>query len=79
VTIHQDIDIYGTILQNGSRLNHSLANGRVAWLQVATGSVKLNDRVLQEGDGAAITQENAIEIQGTAQQAELLLFDMAAS
>jgi quercetin 2,3-dioxygenase len=79
VTIHQDIDIYGTILQNGSRLNHSLANGRVAWLQVATGSVKLNDRVLQEGDGAAITQEDAIEIQGTAQQAELLLFDMAAS
>ncbi len=78
VTIHQDVDIYGALLQDGAAsLNHHLAPDRVAWLQVATGSVKLNDRILQAGDGAAIAQEDPIEIQGTDHKAELLLFDMA--
>ena len=46
------------------------------WLQVASGSVRLNGQELAEGDGAALTGEPALEIEGV-EAAEILLFDMA--
>ncbi|MCY7285772.1 MAG: pirin family protein, partial [Cyanobacteria bacterium CAN_BIN43] len=59
-------------------VNHAIVPGRVAWLQVARGNVQLNDQTLNAGDGAAIVQESLINLQGLAQDAEVLLFDMAA-
>jgi quercetin 2,3-dioxygenase len=78
IAIHQDINLYGAVLQVDEALNYDFAPGRVAWLQVAKGSVKLNDRSLMAGDGAAIVQETAIALQGLAPNTEVLLFDMAA-
>jgi quercetin 2,3-dioxygenase len=78
IAIHQDINFYGSVLQVDEALNYDFAPGRVAWLQVAKGSVKLNDRSLTAGDGAAIAQETAIALQGLAPNTEVLLFDMAA-
>jgi hypothetical protein len=78
ITIHQDVDLYTTLLQSGEVVNHSLAANRVAWLQVARGAVKVNDRLLSAGDGAAISQEQHIALEGAANDAEVLLFDMAA-
>ena len=51
VTIHQDVDLYATVLADGQRVGHELAGGRRAWVQVARGSVKLNERQLYPGDG----------------------------
>jgi redox-sensitive bicupin YhaK (pirin superfamily) len=45
-------------------------------VQVARGSVKLNGTKLEEGDGAAITSEKAVELTGV-DNAEVLLFDLA--
>lgn len=78
ITIHQDVDLYATALQDGEEVNHSLAEGRVAWLQVTRGAVQLNNQTLSAGDGAAIAQESLITLQGAANDAEVLLFDMAA-
>jgi hypothetical protein len=78
ITIHQDVDLYAVTLHNGDEVSHSFANGRVAWLQVAHGAVQLNDQLLTAGDGAAIADELVITLQGTAEDAEVLLFDMAA-
>ncbi|HEY9698888.1 MAG TPA: pirin family protein [Trichocoleus sp.] len=78
ITIHQNVNLYASVLQNGETVNHPLVEGRVAWLQVVRGAVQLNDRSLAAGDGAAITQEAQITLQGTADNAEVLLFDMAA-
>ena len=79
ITIHQDVDLYTTLLQAGEEVSHSLAAGRVAWLQVARGAVQLNGQRLTAGDGAAISQESLITLQGTANDdAEALLFDLAA-
>lgn len=78
ITIHQNIDLYTTSLPNGETVNHTLAAGRVAWVQVARGSVNVNDQVLTAGDGAAIAQETLITIQGIANDAEVLVFDMVA-
>ena len=75
VKIHQDAKIYASLLDNRQEVVHSLASGRSAWLQVAAGSVTLNDVALKRGDGAAVSQESNLRI--TAQEpAEVLLFDL---
>ena len=75
VRIHQDAKIYASLLDNQQEVAHTLENGRSAWLQVAAGSVTLNDVVLKQGDGAAVSQESNLNI--TAQEpAEVLLFDL---
>ncbi|MDX2240804.1 MAG: pirin family protein [Leptolyngbyaceae cyanobacterium bins.302] len=78
ITIHQDVNLYAAVLQEGDEIKHSLATGRVAWLQVARGAVQLNNQTLTAGDGVAIAQETQITLQGASDAAEVLLFDMAA-
>jgi len=78
ITIHQDVNLYASRLQEGETVNHLLAEGRVAWLQVVRGTVQLNDQSLAAGDGAAITQEPHLALQGISSDAEVLLFDMVA-
>ena len=75
VKIHQDAKIFASLLDERQEVVHSLDNGRSAWLQVAAGSVRLNDVALKQGDGAAVSQESSLRI--TAQEpAEVLLFDL---
>jgi len=76
VKIHQDASIYASVLDEGQEVDHILANGRSAWLQVAAGSVTLNDVALQQGDGAAVTQESNLRV-AAPEPAEVLLFDLA--
>jgi redox-sensitive bicupin YhaK (pirin superfamily) len=75
VTIHQDVDLYATLLSDGDRVSHSLAEGRKGWVQVAQGSAVLNDELLNAGDGVAIEGPATITLSGTS-EAEVLLFDM---
>lgn len=78
VTIHQDVELYASILKAGDKVSHTLARGRGAWLQVARGRVALNGEVLSEGDGVAITDAGDIVIVGRGDaEAEILLFDLA--
>jgi quercetin 2,3-dioxygenase len=76
VVIHQDINLYAAALPVGESVSYTFAPGRVGWLQVARGSVKLNEHQLQVGDGVAIDRETKIDIQGIDGDAEVLLFDM---
>ena len=76
VTIHQDARLYVTLLAPGQEVTHELAKGRYAWLQVAKGAVELNGKPLSQGDGAAVSDEQKLAIQGI-QDAEVLLFDLA--
>ena len=64
------------MLRKGETVRHELKPERHAWVQVARGGVKLNGQELAEGDGAAISEEKAIELAGV-KDAELLLFDLA--
>jgi len=75
LTIHQDADVYTANLSKGAGVNHTLVQGRRAWIQVANGAIEVNGSPLKTGDGAAITDEVLITV--TAQdKSELLLFDM---
>ncbi|HKO99273.1 MAG TPA: pirin family protein [Pyrinomonadaceae bacterium] len=76
VTIHQEADVYSTRLEAGQTVSHQLGEKRKAWLQVARGRVTLNGVELDQGDGAAISDESKLEISGR-EAAEVLLFDMA--
>jgi len=78
ITIHQDVNLYATTLQADERVQHSLAEKRVAWLQVVRGAVQLNHQSLTAGDGAAIVDESQIILQGASDESEVLLFEMAA-
>jgi redox-sensitive bicupin YhaK (pirin superfamily) len=76
VTIHQDAQIYATILDAGQNVVHSLGENRSAWLQVARGTIRLQEVELKQGDGAAVRSESEITIIAH-DQAEFLLFDLA--
>jgi len=76
VTVRQDNELYATVLGKGESVRHELKRDRHAYVQVARGSVKLNGKELQEGDGAAISEEKAVELTGV-KDAEVLLFDLA--
>ena len=75
VTIHQDTYLYASVLDPGQQVSHRLAASRAAWLQVACGSVTVNGMELHAGDGAATTDEHALEIRAE-DRAEILLFDL---
>ncbi len=76
VKIRQDNDLYATVLAKGEKVKHELKPERHAYIQIARGSVTLNGAKLNEGDGAAISDEKAIELTGE-RDAEVLLFDLA--
>src|SRR5690606_41209997 len=76
LTVHQDVDLYATLLRPDEKVAHDLKPGRHAWVQVARGQARLNGELLKEGDGAAIAQLDRIELEG-ATDSEVLLFDLA--
>jgi hypothetical protein len=76
VSIHQDVDLFSSVLESGNQVQHKLADGRYAWIQVATGDIEVNGVLLGYGDGAAISDESELAIQGK-KEAEILLFDLA--
>lgn len=76
VKINQDVKLFVTLLAPGETVAHTLGANRHAWLQVAKGEVELNGQKLNQGDGAAVSEESALTIKGT-KDAEVLLFDLA--
>jgi redox-sensitive bicupin YhaK (pirin superfamily) len=74
--IHQDVDLYASVLREGEAAAHALRPGRHAWLQVARGDCSLNGTPLEAGDGAAVSGEASLRIAG-GRGAEVLLFDLA--
>ena len=76
VKIRQDNELYATVLGAGGSVKHVLKAERHAYVQVARGSVTLNGKPLETGDGAAISTEKSVELTGV-KDAEVLLFDLA--
>jgi hypothetical protein len=78
VKIHQEADVYATVLAKGDKVKHRFKADRFGWLHVAKGEVQLNGEKLVAGDGAAIAKEDSIQIAaGDADRSEVLLFDLA--
>ena len=75
IQIHQDVDLYSALLGRGESASHALKDSRHAWVQVARGDIQINGTPLSAGDGAAITDESALELKAST-DAEVLLFDL---
>jgi redox-sensitive bicupin YhaK (pirin superfamily) len=75
VTQHQDVGLYAGLLDEGQKASLALAAGRHAWVHVARGAVTVNGKRLGEGDGAALTDERAVTLEGHG--GEVLVFDLA--
>ena len=72
--IHQDAEIYASMLDNGT-ISHPLEAGRIAYFQLISGSVTVNGETLTAGDAAKLRDEASIEVSGTG---HFLLFDLPA-
>ena len=76
VRLHQDARIYASVLKADDSVQHALAPGRHAYVQVARGDVALNGHDLHAGDGARVSAESLLDFRTTG-TAEFLLFDLA--
>ncbi|MEI6305612.1 MAG: pirin family protein [Deltaproteobacteria bacterium] len=76
VTINQDADVYVAKLDTVTEINHTIPKGRHVWLQATRGKLSLNGVVMKQGDGAAISDEEQLQITSP-EHAELLLFDLS--
>lgn len=76
LTIHQDLNLYATVLDANTLLDFKFASGRNGFVQVARGSVVINGESLGSGDAVAVQDQDVLSIRAT-QDSELLLFDMA--
>lgn len=75
VRIHQNALMYASVLEKDKELAYKMNPARYAWLQVASGSLKLNGKALGEGDGAAIRKEKKLTIKAL-EGSEFILFDL---
>ncbi|NEQ50874.1 MAG: pirin family protein [Leptolyngbya sp. SIO3F4] len=78
ITIHQDVNLYAAQLNTEEQVDYVPQSNRAVWLQVVRGGISLNGQPLSAGDGAAVTATESLNIQGQSDDAEILLFDMAA-
>ena len=75
-TIDQDARFFVSRLLPGQEVEHELAEGRGAWLHVATGSIEVAGTRLEAGDALGIRGAGSIALQG-ALEAEVVLWDLA--
>lgn len=75
VTIHQDVDLYASVLEAGNSVTHALGTDRIAFVQLVSGEIDVNGATLVAGDGAELTNIDAVTIAARA-EAEFLLFDL---
>ncbi|MBY0315800.1 MAG: pirin family protein [Bdellovibrionales bacterium] len=75
ISLNQDVDMYVVKSPTAGQKTYELQSGRNAWVQVVNGSVKINDKQLGPGDGAAITKENILALNWAA-QSEFIFFDL---
>ena len=76
VTVHQDVDLYATLMSAGKTVTHEIKPGRGAWVHVAQGSLVLNGETVKAGDGVSVLGPATVTLAATA-ESEALLFDMA--
>ena len=76
VTIHQDVDLYASVLESGHSVSLEDTADRRVFVQVISGTLDVNDETLEPGDGMKVRQQDAIRIAAKA-DSEFLLFNLA--
>jgi quercetin 2,3-dioxygenase len=75
LTIHQDANLYGALLNADQSLAFEAKPDRRIWLQLVAGVLSVNDQTLETGDGLGLRGVDAITIEAK-ENSEFLLFDL---
>ncbi|MBV7535409.1 pirin family protein [Duganella sp. sic0402] len=75
VLIHQNAEIYASIMAEGDSLKHELKEGRIGYVHLIRGAVTVNGVHLKAGDALKLSDEPLVTLD-QAEDAELLLFDL---
>jgi len=76
LTIHQDVDLYASVLSPGKSISLANIEERRVFVQVVAGELDVNGQRLAAGDGAQIENESSVTLTA-ADEAEFLLFNLA--
>jgi redox-sensitive bicupin YhaK (pirin superfamily) len=74
VVMHQDVEIYASVLESGNSVTFQPKSGRHVWIQAVRGKLDVNGVELSTGDGASTSETVPLAISG---EGEFLLFDLA--
>lgn len=75
IATHQGGLLFATLLGPAESLSHRVADGRLAYVQLARGEARVNGQDLRAGDALRIEAEPEVRITGIG-DAEVLLFDL---
>jgi redox-sensitive bicupin YhaK (pirin superfamily) len=76
LTIHQDVDLYASVLSPGKSISLANIEERRVFVQVVAGELDVNGQRLAAGDGAQIENESSVTLTA-ADESEFLLFNLA--
>ena len=76
VTMHQDVDLYASVLEAGRQVVLDNVRERRIFVQVVSGELDINGEALAAGDGAKVSAADSVEITASV-DAEFLLFNLA--
>ena len=77
VVIHQDVDLYASLLSAGKSVAIEIRPGRKGWLQIVKGALGVDGQTLAAGDGLGLLQAGEVSLVASL-DAEFLLFDLSA-
>lgn len=75
IGVHQDVEIYSSILEPGKGISYRLKPDRSLWVQVVRGAIEVLGELLEQGDAAAIRSEELVELRASL-SSEIVLFDL---
>ncbi len=76
LTIHQDVDLYASVLDQGNEVTLDNVTDRRIFVQVVSGELDVNGEKLSAGDGAQLRQAEGIKARAES-DAEFLVFNLA--
>lgn len=76
LTIHQDVDLYASILETGKEVQLAGVGHRRIFVQVITGDIDVDGAQLAAGDGLQLTGVDTVAVSASS-DAEFLLFNLA--
>ncbi|MDR0534720.1 MAG: pirin family protein [Verrucomicrobiales bacterium] len=76
IRLNQDAKLFIGKLEAGKSIDYPLTTSRHAWAQLIEGDLSVNGTTLNAGDGAAVSEETALQL-ASGKGAHFLLFDLA--
>ncbi|MEP1931877.1 MAG: pirin family protein [Roseibium sp.] len=76
VVIHQDVNLFSSLLSTDQSVTYEIEVGRKVWVQLIKGALNINSQSLAVGDGLGILENGTITLSAQ-DNAEFLLFDLA--